>query len=119
MARRTIIGGNWSDPNAWQEGIVPTIEDDVFWQEGDLTIDTNAECSTIDLTAYPDYLFFNDGTTLTIDKQIYLIYCSGLMLSNPVDKIIFNSSLVSVWYDPSKQVATFDNGLDIYLISYV
>lgn len=121
MAIRTCNAtGNWSDPNTWVEGEVPTASDDVVWQSGDLTIDTSdAICKTINLEEYSTYLNFVNGSVLTVVEQMYLALSSGLILANPVDKIIFQSSTVSVWYDGERSVAVFDNGVGIYIIAYV
>lgn len=121
MAFRTIVqNGDWNDPNIWYEGEVPTAEDDVFWQSGHITINvSDAICNTLTLQEYDGYLSFANGSVLNIVTNIYLDTSSGLVLANPVDKIIFQSSTVSVWYDPTKNIAEFDNGSEIFYIPYV
>lgn len=55
-ATRTIsnTGGNWDAPAAWEEGAVPTANDDVVATaySGDLTINVAAFCGSLDLSSY-------------------------------------------------------------------
>jgi len=123
MALRTIIQtGDWTDPDTWAEGEVPTAEDDVVWQSGSLTINTsNAICNTMTLQEYDGYLNWDNGAVLTIVTNFYLDQSSGLILvlANPQDKIVFQSSLVSVWFDGDRSVAVFDNGSETFYIPYI
>lgn len=123
MAIRTIKQtGDWTNPNTWDEGEVPTAEDDVVWQSGSLTINTSdAICNTMTLQEYDGYLNWDNGAVLTIVSNLYLDQSSGLILvlANPEERIVFQSSTVSVWYDGERQVAVFDNGSEIFYIPYV
>jgi len=123
MAIRTIVQtGDWTDINTWGEGEVPTAEDDVVWQSGSLTINTSdATCNTMTLQEYDGYFNFVNGAVLTIVTNLYLDQSSGITLTfaNGVDKFVFLSSTVNVWYDGERQVAVFDNGSETFYIPYV
>jgi len=61
-------GGNWSSSSTWSDGIVPTSADDIIATatSGDLTIDTDAVCRSLDLTSYTATLTHSSGHILSI-----------------------------------------------------
>jgi hypothetical protein len=88
MAIRTIAngGGLWSLPATWVEGAVPLNSDDVVATatSGNVTIDVNSVCRSIDLTNYVNTLTHNSGVVLSIGDatagagNIALKFVSGM-----------------------------------------
>jgi len=90
-ATRTIstTGGNWSDTGAWVEGAVPTSSDAVTStaSSANLTIDSPAVCSTINLTNYVGTLTWDStltvsGATITFPTGMTHAGTAGTLISN-------------------------------------
>jgi hypothetical protein len=70
----SATGGNWSSTAAWIGGVVPTGVDDVKLAagSGNITIDTNVACNSLDCTGYVGVLTHN-AFTLTINGWLKLV----------------------------------------------
>jgi hypothetical protein len=82
MAVRTIsdAGGSWTTTTTWVEGSVPNSTSDVVATatSGNLTINNNASCRSLDLTGYLGTVTHNSGITLTIGSTD--VNASGIAL---------------------------------------
>jgi hypothetical protein len=112
MATFTIseAGGNWSDTSTWIEEQVPSNYDDIIatYQSGNLTIDDNVMCMTIDVQNYQGRLIFNDNVSIVILYTGFLGGCPSFTMVNPVNKIYFGTELVNVYYDSDRKCAIFN-----------
>jgi hypothetical protein len=61
-------GGNWSAGATWVGGVAPTASDDAVLgaSSGNVTIDTNVACRSLDCTGYTGTLTHNAAATLSI-----------------------------------------------------
>lgn len=105
MAVRTIsnAGGLWNATTAWVEGVVPTNADDVVATatSGNLTINVQADCRSIDLTGYTGTLTHNSGIDLRVggttqppnDRALKFVPGMTYTRGNPVTSgIVFRSN---------------------------
>lgn len=120
MTRRIISIGNWSDPSIWEDGILPTEEDDVVVApiNGDVNIDISATCVSIDVQNFVGSFIFNNGSPLIITNRVYLSQCNGFTLVNPVGNLYCTNTTISAYFDTDKQVVLYNDGVFDYIISY-
>jgi hypothetical protein len=111
MATRTIsnAGGNYNATTTWVEGIVPTSSDNVVATStsGQLTVNVNSSCLTIDLTNYTNTL------TLSAALNTYgnvITFPSGCTATG-------NGSIVTLAGVTLKQGATITGSWALYFSS--
>jgi hypothetical protein len=70
MATFTVsaTGGNWSSTSTWVGGVLPAAGDDIVANasSGNLTVDGNRTCLSINFTNYTNTFTINNGVTLSV-----------------------------------------------------
>ena len=120
MVKRIVSTGNWSDPNIWEDGILPTEEDDVIINpvNGDINMDIAVTCASIDVQNFIGNFIFNNGMPFIVTNRFYLSQCNGFALVNPVGNLYCTNTAISAYFDTDKQVVLYNDGVFDYIISY-
>jgi len=118
--RRIINLGNWSDPNIWENGVLPTEEDDIVVNPicGEINIDIAVTCASIDVQNFVGSFVFHNGMPFIVTNRVYLSQCNGFTLVNPVDNLYCTNSAILAYCDTEKKVVIYNDGGLEYIISY-
>lgn len=94
MANKWAVqNGNWSDGSTWNDGVVPTVDDDVY---------LNGKTVSVDITTI-------DAKNITNEPKTTIIAGGSLQMINSVTTIIVNSNLKA--YSQHLLTANFQNAI--------